>query len=169
VNIHLDHARGVVIVGNTLWTGVEHNLLVENSINVQVGVNNFDRNPRYWREEIGATDAVLFRNCTDCTVSGLHVSGVRKADAGVTFENCRRFNVTNLTVLDCDKCGVYWKDVSDSRLSGCLIRDDRPNADSVSVRTSGGRGNMIVDNALGRPADILRGVGLVERNYHPEP
>src|SRR5262249_3405344 len=125
VNIHLDHARGVVITGNTLWTGVEHNLLVEHSTNVQVGGNNLHRKPRYWREEDGSADAVPFRNCTDGTVSGLHVSGVRKAEAGVVFENCRRFNVTNLTVLDCDKAGVYWKDVSDSRLAGCLIRDDR--------------------------------------------
>jgi hypothetical protein len=77
--------------------------------------------------------------------------------------------VSNLTVLDCDAAGVLWKDVSDSRLSGCLIRDDRPNADSVSVRTSGGKGNMVVDNSLGRPAEILKGVGLVERNYTPAP
>jgi hypothetical protein len=156
VNIHLDHARGVVITGNTLWTGVEYNLLAEDTTNVVVGVNNFDRNPRYWREEDGATDAVRFRNCTDCTVSGLHVSGVRKAEAGVAFENCRRLNVTNLTVLDCDRCGVYWKDVSDSHLSGCLVRDDRPSADSLSIRVSGGKGNLIGTNAVGRPIELSK-------------
>lgn len=169
VNVHLDHARGVVFTGNTVWTGVEYNLLVENSTNVQVGVNNFDRNPRYASEEDGAADAVRFRNCTDCTITGLQVNGVRKAEAGIVFENCRRFNVSNLTVLDCDSAGILWKDVADSRLSGCLIRDDRPNANSVSIRTSGGKGNMIVDNSLGRPHDILKGVGQVERNYTPEP
>ncbi|HEY1190786.1 MAG TPA: right-handed parallel beta-helix repeat-containing protein, partial [Gemmata sp.] len=47
VNIHLDHARGVVVTGNTCWTAYEHNLLVENSTTVTVGPNNFDRNPRY--------------------------------------------------------------------------------------------------------------------------
>ena len=157
VNVHLDHARGVVMTGNTVWTGVEYDLLVEDSTNVQVGVNNFDRNPRYWREEDGSADAVRFRNCTDCTVTGLHVNGVRKAEAGVAFENCRRMNVSNLTVLDCDGCGVLWKDVSDSRLGGCLVRDDRPDARTVSVRVVGGKGNVFADNALGRPAEGLPG------------
>ncbi len=169
VNLHLDHARGVVIVGNTVWTGVEYNLLVENSTAVQVGVNNFDRNPRYFREEDGAADAVLFRNCSDCTVTGLQMQGVRKAEAGLVCENCRRFNIANLTVLDCDKAGVYWKNVSDSRLAGCLIRDDRQDAASVSIRTREGRNNLIVENSLGRPGDILNGVGLVERNYYTKP
>jgi hypothetical protein len=169
VNVHLDHARGVVMTGNTVWTGVEFNLLVENSTAVQIGVNNFDRNPRYFREEDGAADAVLFRNCTDCTITGLQVYGVRKAEAGVVFENCRRFNVTNVTVLDCDGCGILWKDVTDSRLFGCLIRDDRADASSVSIRTRGGRNNLIVDNSLGRPDDILQGVGVVERNYKSKP
>src|SRR6185437_12350490 len=31
VNIHLDHARGVTITGNTFWEGFEHDLLIENS------------------------------------------------------------------------------------------------------------------------------------------
>ena len=43
VNVHLDHARGVVISGNTFWTAYEHNLLVEHSSYVTVGANNFDR------------------------------------------------------------------------------------------------------------------------------
>ena len=46
VNIHLDRARGAVIVGNTMWTGVDYNILAENSANIVVGVNNLDRNPR---------------------------------------------------------------------------------------------------------------------------
>jgi hypothetical protein len=33
------------------------------------------------------------------------------------------------------------------------------------MRTAGGTDNMIVDNYLGRHHDILKGVGLVDRNY----
>ena len=36
VNVHLDHARGVVMTGNTCWTAYEHNLLVENSTAVVI-------------------------------------------------------------------------------------------------------------------------------------
>jgi len=36
------------------------------------------------------------------------------------------------------------------------------------VRAISGRGNMIVDNHFGRPSDIPKDVGLVERNYRGE-
>jgi pectate lyase-like protein/copper-binding protein NosD len=166
VNVHLEQARGVVITGNTFWTAYEHNLLVEHSSSVTVGPNNFDRNPRYRGEEKPATaNALVFRDCADCTLSGFMLSGVRAAPAGVMLERCDRFNVANLTILDCDAVGLLLKDVTNSRIAGCVIRDDRPNAQSISARTEGGRANMIVDNYLGRPGDILKGVGLVERNY----
>lgn len=165
-NIHLEHARGVVITGNTFWTAYEHNLLVEHSSYVTVGANNFDRNPRYRGEEKPATtNAIVFRDCKDCTLTGFTLSATRAALAGVTLERCDRFNVGNLTILDCDGVGLLLKDVTNSRVAGCVIRDDRPDAESASLRTAGGRGNMIVDNYLGRPSDILKGVGLVERNY----
>jgi hypothetical protein len=166
VNVHLDHARGVVVTGNTFWTAYEHNLLVENSAFVTVGPNNFDRNPRYRGEEKPeTTNVIVFRDCRDCTLSGFTLSGTRSAPAGLALEKCDRFNVNGLTILDCDAVGLLLKDVTNSRVAGCLIRDDRPNAESVSLRTAGGRDNMIVDNYLGRPADILKGVGLVERNH----
>jgi hypothetical protein len=165
-NIHLDHARGVVITGNTFWTAYEHNLLVEHSAFVTVGANNFDRNPRYGGEEKpGTTNTLIFHDCQDCTLTGFTVSRTRATPAGLTLEKCDRFNVGNLTILDCDGVGLLLKDLTRSRVAGCVIRDDRPNAESVSLRTVGGQANMIVDNYLGRPSDILKGVGLVERNY----
>jgi hypothetical protein len=166
LNIHLQHARGVVITGNTCWTAYEWNLLAENSVAITVGPNNFDRNPRYAGEEKPeTTNALMFRDCQDCTLSGFTVSGTRAAPAGLTLERCSRFNVTGLTILDCDSVGMLLTDVTKSRVSDCLIRDDRPDAKSVSLRTREGRDNMIVDNYLGQPHDILKGVGLVERNY----
>jgi len=167
INVHLDQARGVAIAGNTMWTGEEYNLLVEKSSNVVIGVNNLDRNPRYNSEEAKATDAILFRECSDCTISGLQVVGTRHAPAAVALEKCDRLNLANLTILDCDGVGLSLKDVTRSRVSGCLIRDDRPDAKSLSIRTFGGQDNAITDNTLGRPHDILKGVGLVEGNFEP--
>jgi len=172
VGIHLQHVRGVTIMGNTCWTAMEHTLLVENSSNIVVGPNNFDRNPRYNSEEKLAADAILFRDCQDCTISGLQVHGVRQAPAGIVLEKCERFNLTGLTILDCENCGLMLKDVRNSRVSDCLIRDDRPLPNIIvkqfSIIASGGGGNMIVDNFLGHPSEILAGVGLVERNYTPK-
>jgi hypothetical protein len=155
VNVHLDHARGVVMTGNTCWTAYEHNLLAEDSSNVVVGPNNFDRNPRYNREEKPDTASdLVFRRCSDCTLSGLHVTGVRAAPAGVTLEACDRFNVSNLTVLDCDGAGLLLTGVTNSRVGGCLIRDDRLGAASVSIRATGSKTTTLADNTLGRPTDI---------------
>lgn len=144
VNVHLDGARGVVMTGNTCWTAYEHNLLVENSAYVTVGPNNFDRNPRYAGEEKPTTaNDIVFRNCADCTLTGFTISRVRAAPAGVTLERCDRLNVANLTILDCDEVGLLVKDVTRSRVHGCLIRDDRPNAKSVPLKVIGGADNTI--------------------------
>jgi hypothetical protein len=166
VNVHLDHARGVVMTGNTCWTAYEHNLLVEHSSFVTVGPNNFDRNPRYAGEEKPTTaNDIVFRDCTDCTLTGFTLSRTRSAPAGVSLERCGRFNVANLTILDCDGVGLLLTNLTDSRVSGCLIRDDRPKAESLSMKAVGGERNLLVDNYLGRPAEIAKGIGLVERNF----
>lgn len=145
VNVHLDHSYGVVMTGNTLWTGYAHNLLVEHSTNIVIGPNGLDRNPRYSREETPATtNAVAFRDCTDCTVTGLHVAGARAAAAGVAFERCDRMHVTNCTILDCEPVGLLLKDVTRSRVAGNFVRDDRPNAKTRAVKVEGGSDNVIV-------------------------
>lgn len=166
VNVHLDGARGVVMTGNTCWTAYEHNLLVENSVAVTVGPNNFDRNPRYASEEKPETaNDIVFRNCTDCSLTGFTISRVRAAPAAVTLEKCDRFNVANLTILDSDGVGLLLKDVSRSRVGGCLIRDDRPKAGSLALKATGGAGNVIADNVFGRPFEVGKEVGSVERNH----
>lgn len=153
VNVHLRECRGVSIVGNTIWQGYTHNLLVEDCSNIVVGPNNLDRNPRYnYGNTRDANNAIVFRNCADCTLTGLHVSNVWRNPAGMLLENCRRFNVTNCSILDCDGVGLLLKEVTHSRVSDCLIRDDRPNSAAHSVQVIGGNGNQIVDNLLGKPA-----------------
>ena len=167
VNVHLKDCRGVTVVGNTFWAGFKHDLLIEDSTNIVVGPNNLDRNPRYSAEDRGrANHGVVARNCADCTLTGLHVNGVRHAPAGVRIENCRRLNVTNCTILDCDHVGLLLNDVSDSRVSGCLIRDDRPGSDGpTSLRLTGGRGNMVVGNLLGGRHEIDATAAHAEGNY----
>jgi parallel beta-helix repeat protein len=133
--------------------GFKHNLLLEDCSSIVVGPNNLDRNPRYdYGNTLDANNSLVVRNCADCTLTGLHISGVRRDPAGLLVENCRRMNITNCTILDCDNVGLLLKDVRDSRVSDCLIRDDRADAKSVSLQIVGGAGNMIVDNLLGSAA-----------------
>lgn len=154
VNIHLRECRGVAITGNTIWKGFQHNLLVEDCSNVVVGPNSLDRNPRYsYGNSLASNNSVVFRRCADCTVTGLHLTNVHRAPAGLLLDHCDRFNVTNCTILDCDNVGILLNEVTASRVSDCLIRDDRPESDSVSLRVVGGSENWFADNSLGTPAE----------------
>jgi hypothetical protein len=150
VNVHLKDCRGVVVAGNTFWQGYTHNLLVEDCTNIVIGPNNFDRNPRYdYGNNQDANNPLVLRRCADCTLTGLHITGVWRNPAGLLIEDGRRINLTSCTILDCDGVGLLLRNVSQSRVSGCLIRDDRPgHADSVPLRLAGGTGNLIADNLV---------------------
>jgi hypothetical protein len=50
--------------------------------------------------------------------------------------------------LDCDNAGLLLRNVTDSRIADCLIRDDRPEADSRPLVVDGGSGNTVHDNVL---------------------
>ena len=156
VNVHLRDCRGVTVVGNTFWMAFDRDLLVEDCASVVVGPNAFDRNPRYaYSDSRDARNGVLFRDCADCTLTGLHLHGVERQDAALALERCRRFNVTGCTVLDSDGVGLLLSGVTASRVSDCLIRDDRPGREgAVSLRIVGGGGNLVEGNLLGGTQEV---------------
>jgi hypothetical protein len=165
MNLHLRDCRGVAITGNTFWMGYEHDLLIEDCSNIVVGPNIFDRNPRYaYGNTAQANNGLVIRGSVDCTLTGLQITNVWRKTAGLLIEDCNRFNVTNCTILNCDNVGLLLKNLQDSHISGCLIRDDRPKAKSMSLRAIDGGGNMIVGNLLGRPPQIPDDIGLVKDN-----
>lgn len=143
INVHLKYARGVALSGNTFFLGHEYHLLVEDSSQVSVGANLFDRNPDY---PPGSRDAIVLADCRDCTLTGLHVTSAA-ADAGLVLRRCRRMNVTGCTILDCAGPGVLLEEVEKTRLSGCLIHNDRPGTVPWEpIRVVGGRDNQVIEN-----------------------
>jgi len=147
-NIELREARGVTITGNTFWQGYKHNLDVQNCTQLVIGNNAMERNPLYgYTSE--ANNTVVFKNCNDCTINGLHLHHTIGDEGGLLLQDCRRINLTNCTLLDCQGSGLVLKNVADSRISDCLIRDDlKPESRSAAMVLTGGKGNMIVDNRL---------------------
>ena len=149
VNVHLQDCRGVVLTGNTFWMGYEHDLLVEDCSNIVIGSNNLDRNPRYdYGDTRKANNGVVIRNTEDSTISGLHINGAWRKEAGLQVVNCRRMNITGCTVLNCDNVGILLEDVHDSLVAHCLVRDSRPGATMKSLQVVGGSGNSIDANLL---------------------
>jgi hypothetical protein len=168
VNVHLRDCQGVVLTGNTFWMGFTHNLLIEDCSDIILGPNNFDRNPRYdYGNSLEARNSLVVRNCEDCTLTGLHITNVWREPAGLLIEGCKRMNITNCTILDCDNVGLLLKDVTNSRVSDCLIRDDRENAKSASLIVTGGQGNMTVHNLLGTAPHIAENAAHAAGNVHP--
>lgn len=172
VNVDVQHARGVTVTGNTFWMGYEYNLRVEHSEHVVVGPNDFQRNPRYdYGDSTTTKNAILFRDCADCTLTGLHMHNVKGVPAAVTLERCRRFNVVGCTILDCQCDGMRLKDVSDSRVSDCLIQSDLP-VDGKAYRSfvvEGGKGNLFANNLFGGGAVIPRESGVSTGNLANPP
>jgi Periplasmic copper-binding protein (NosD) len=166
VNVDVQHARGVTITGNTFWMGYEYNLRVEHSQHVVVGPNDFQRNPRYdYGDATTTKNAIVFRDCAGCTLTGLHIHNVRGVPAAVTLERCKRFNVIGCTILDCEGVGLRLKDLTNSRVSDCLIRNDLSGGQrGKAVVAEGGSGNLFADNVFLGGADIAAGVGTVRGN-----
>ena len=132
-NVWLQSCRGVTLVGNTFWMGFDYNLRIEDSSNIVLGPNNFDHNPRYdYGHALDAKNRLVIRDSSDCSISSLHIGQAGHGLAALTLENCDRMNVSGLTILDCD-VGLHLIDVNRSRISNCLIRDDRSDRKSQPV------------------------------------
>lgn len=166
INVHLKNARGVTLTGNTFWMAYQHDLLVEDSSNVVIGPNNFDRNPRYnYGTSQQTKGGVVLRGARDCTLTGLHVNGVWRQPAALLLENCDRLNVANCTVLDSDGVGVSFVGTTNSRVTGCVIRDDRPRRESdPSLAVTGGHHNWVTQNWLRHGLRVAPGTATAEGN-----
>jgi len=142
-NIDLLQARGVSIVGNTFWHGVQYNLRAVDCSHLVIGPNVLDRNLEY-EAQADAAEGVLLRSCTDCTIAGLHISGTRRNPAGLVLQQSRRIHISGSTVLDCENAGIMLDQCTDCYLHGCLLRPkDGDTTGWVPVREIEGQNNQI--------------------------
>lgn len=154
VNIEIRHARGVTISGNTFWEGFQHDLLIEDSGNIVITGNNFDRNPRYIvnGNDNAEKNGIVLLRCEDCILNDNIISGVWKKRAAVDIESGSRLQICHNSVLDNDGVGIRLEKVSNSIVSGNIIRDDREpgqRSKEPSLVLIGGKANVIGQNILG--------------------
>lgn len=164
-NIELKQARGVSITGNTFWQGYRHNLFCEGCTQLVIGSNMMERNPLYgYTSE--ADNTVVFQNCTDSTINALQLHHTLGGGPGLLLKDCQRFNITGCTLLDCHPTALQLRDVVDTRISDCLVREDLESVTgSAALVVIGGRGNMVVDNRLAGTVDIDKDKNHVEGNF----
>ncbi len=127
VNLEIRQARGVTVSANTFWEGFAHDLVVEDSQNVVITGNNFDRNPRYLVNGNGLAEknGVLLRRVADSAFSGNIVVGVHGQAAAVDVEDGTRLRITDNSILDSDGHALRLTRLSRSLVTGNLLRDDR--------------------------------------------
>ena len=154
VNVEIRHARGVAITGNTFWEGFQHDILVEDSGNLVITGNNFDRNPRYLVNgfDNAEQNGLVLRRCEDSIVSNNIISGVWKKRAALDLEACNRLQICHNSVLDSDGAGIRLENVTNSIISENIIRDDREasrRSKEPSLVFIGGKANVIGQNVIG--------------------
>ncbi len=154
VNVEVQHSRGVTITGNTFWEGFQHDLTVTDSDNVVVTGNNFDRNPRYLvnGNDNAEKNGIVFQRCTGSIFSNNVISGVWKQRAAVDIESCNRLQICHNSILDSDGVGLRLEQVTNSMVTGNIIRDEREEekrSKESSLTTVGGKDNVIEQNILG--------------------
>ncbi|WP_339677834.1 right-handed parallel beta-helix repeat-containing protein [Cyclobacterium marinum] len=144
VNIDLQYCRGVVVTGNTIWQGYDYGLLMEGCSNVVFGSNLFDANANYPSGTL-PSNKLLVTNSEDCTFTGVQVYG-SKDSPGLVVRDSKRINIGNCSLLSCEKVGLLLDNVTDSKVSGCMITALNPNDYSFEpIQSIGGHGNKITD------------------------
>jgi hypothetical protein len=146
-NIDLDGARGVTITGNTFWMAYQYNLRAVRCEQLVVTGNVFERNPAYdYGTSLTTRNALLFDRCKDCTLSGLQIHEVRAGvPAALRLSECDRCNLVGLTILDCECTGLSLHQVTNSRVSDCLIQSKDKQ---LTLEITGGKNLQVCDNLL---------------------
>jgi polygalacturonase len=154
--LDLQACRGVVVSGNSIYSGYRHALHAENVEHLVVSGNSIDHNPQYPGK---STDQVVFRRCKNVAVQGLIVQHTRPAleavSASMLLAGCQNVNVTGVQIVHARTRGIAIEGSSQVRVADCTIRggeDDKAYRAPLSVDGEC-RQLMITGNMLGQGSD----------------
>ena len=122
INIDIVNARGVSIVGNTIWKGFEHNLRIRDSASITVSGNVMDRNDRYHYGDGGSAKlGIQITGSSRCTLSGNTLTGVGEIPAAIDVVGSDQINVVGCTITDFPHHGISLRNCTRTQVSACLI------------------------------------------------
>jgi polygalacturonase len=169
--IDLVACRGVVISGNSIYSGYHYAIRAEDAEHLVIGANSIDHNPEYRGR---STDKVVLTRCRNVTVTGLLLQHTREASAetaaSVEVRDCRNLSMTGCQVIDARGVGIAVHGSTAVRVADCTIRgraDDKGYRAAVTV-DGGSSQVMVVNSLLGRGSDgelrLPREVGVATGN-----
>ena len=160
-NVHLTNCYGVTITGNSIYSGGNRNLLVEDSSMITVGSNHFRRHT----ERFGT--GVRFTNSQDCTITGcsfLEESPEQQKNGASLLElaKCERIAITGCTFTNGLPHGINASDCHNILITGCTVAETRekPLAKSVINFTGKGSGNLLTSSSFQGETNAEPSAGL---------
>jgi len=169
INIHLVGCRGISVTGNFVYSGFQHNLLVEGCDDLSFGSNSFGHN--YWvpTREIDANVRIV--DSSDCVLNGLEMRGAPSGKTNweetwntgkgrshrglIELERCQRMNLTGCLLRDPAPVGIHLSDCSRINMSACQIHDTRE--EKLMLRAvdwvGSGQNSLVQGNTFGQGSD----------------
>ena len=149
VNLHLKWARGVVVSGNTLYSGHRRSVIAEESSKLVFSGNLWDHNPDYPGD---TPDGLTFRHCRAVTLTGLHLDRARgegEDGAAVLLDRCEDVLLRGGQILDASPHGMTLLDCRHCRIEGVHIRDRRepPQMRAPALLRRGGENILRLDGS----------------------
>lgn len=154
--LDLHSCRAVVISGNSIYSGYEEAIWIENSEHIVLGPNTIDHNPEY---KGTSTDQVVIRGSKNVNLTGLILQHTRAAtqpvSTSIEISRCQNVNVVGCQVLNARVRGITIADSSVVRIADCTLRGregDKGYRGPLAVTGKCGQ-LMIVNNFLDRGSD----------------
>ncbi len=154
--IHLQACRGVVISGNTIYSGYHRSISAEDCEHLVIGANSIDHNPEYKGK---STDHLLLVRCRNVNITGLLMQHMREAEietqASLEIEDCDNVNVTGCQFLGVRSRGVAVRKSRVIRLADCTIRPREGDKSFLAsaIVDEESRHVMVVNNFLSKGSD----------------
>jgi len=154
--LDLHACRAVVISGNSIYSGYEQALWIEDSEHIVIGANSIDHNPEY---KGTSTDQVVLRNCRNVNITGLILQHTREATQPVTtsveITGCQNVNVVSCQIVNARIRGITLANSRLVRIADCTIQGrDGDKTYQAAIAVQGKCGQLMVsNNFLGRGSD----------------
>lgn len=163
VNIHLAHARGVSVTGNTFLRGYDRHIVLEDSRNVVVSGNVFDHNEDYFSTKPDAIGGISLDRSrgvilSDNIIDGA-ASGTAKEGGAIRVSDSRDVTIVGSQILNPAVRGVHILRSTNVRMNACLVSEDEGRGRMLAAVELTGPcpGTVVRDNtlALGRHGGIV--------------
>lgn len=158
VNIHLVHARGFTITGNSFLRGQERNLVINDSRNIVVSSNVFDpyrsdfRSNRYAMMQGGISIARGRNIILSHNLINEATCGSPEAGGAITVTESRAITIAGCQIVNARFRGIHVDRGTNVRVTDCLVHEDATSARMLAgVELTGAcPGTVVRGNGVGR-------------------